>query len=252
MKDIPRVLPLSVVLLLIILFAMCGCRGGRSLGKGSAGTVIIPQTPQEINERNRPVFEPLPPIPIVPPQSNPIVSTNAVRSTPTPPKHAPIKANPIIVDPKPVGELTPFRPTVSTNLLTKLPPVKTEKLPSKIVEGDGGCVIITPNPKNPQTDNKATAEANGFPLCDPMETAETESFNWAELLLNYLLFIIIAIFIWTIYDIFKNKKTPAKKAIKSRRRASKNTKTTKKKGSKKKLEEYKKEIPSGWLWRGKN
>ena len=50
MRDIPRLLPIWCVLFLILTaLHQCGCRGGRSIGDGSAGTVIIPKTPQEIN-----------------------------------------------------------------------------------------------------------------------------------------------------------------------------------------------------------
>ena len=260
MKDFhPRLIPIWVWIaaIIIIVILSSSCRGGRSLGKGSAGTVITPQTPQEINERNRPVFEPLPPIPIVPPQSNPISTTNAVRSTPGPPKHAPIKANPIIVDPKPVGELTPFKPTVSTNLLTKLPPVKTEKLPPKIVEG--GCVIITPPTKNPQTDNKATSPEIAGP-CEATPPAKADSFDWIELILNYLVVILFAILIWVIYDIIKRRgsstvnrlsNTKLKKAP-SKKKTTKKKATKKKTTSKKKLEEYKKTIPKGLFFDGKS
>ena len=194
-----------MLVLIIFWITTCqGCRGGRSLGEGSAGTVIIPQTPQQINERNTPTLEPLPPPPIIQTNLEPIApvteapaSTNTpasssatpvkpipqapVKSTPTTPMTS-IKANPVVVNPKPAGELKPFSPTISDT-----------------------TTLITPPMKNLPTDNKATAEANDFPLCDPMETAETKSFNWIELLLNYLLFIIIAIFIWTIYDIIRRR-----------------------------------------------
>ena len=236
MDKIPKLIPIWLwVAIVIIIVALCSsCRGGRSLGKGSVGTVIVPQTPQEINERRSlpppdivlPPLEPLAPIPITPPART---HTNAVKS------------NPVIINPKSAGEARSFSPTISPTPV-KLPPAKAEKLSPKL------------------TDDKATAEANDFPLCDPMETAETESFNWVELLLNYLLFIIIAIFIWAVYDIIRRRGNSTENRLSSRKlkkgcgkkdsRATKKTvkkKTTPK--SKKKLEEYKKTIPKGIFFR---
>jgi len=194
MNKIPRLFPiwfLPVLVLITLWVITCqGCRGGRSLGKGSAGTVIIPQTPQQINERNRPRLEPLPPPPIISPSIEPIapqVELPPVKPTPTAPTQSSAKANPVVVNPKAAGELKPFTPTTSA----------TPKL-------------ITPPSKNLPTDNKATTPEIVGPN-EAAPTTEKESFNWVELLLNYLLFIIIAIFIWTIYDIIRNQGSPKRK-----------------------------------------
>ena len=235
-----RLIPiwLWIVITITIVLLCSSCRGGRSLGNGSAGTVIIPQTPKQINERNRPDFAPLPPVPIIPPRPTPQLTTNAVRSTPTTPKQSSAKADPVVVDPKPAGKATSFTPTVNNNT----PPVdvKTKTPPTKLIEGDGGCVIITPNPKNPPIDDKIITPTP----TDNKATIEAESFNWWELLSNYLLFLFIAIFIWAIYDIIKiSRKKEQPKTAKRKRSPSK--KKVKRKGSKKKLEKYKKTIPKG-------
>jgi len=198
-KDIPRLLPLWLLILLILIIVMqCGCRGGRSLGKGSAGTVIVPQTPQEINERNTvpmPPFEPLPPTLIVPPKSNPIVITNTARSTPVLPEPKSAEANPIIVNPKPAGEeLKSFTPTINKNA----PPVKlTIENPKEKVN-----VIKLP----PDNGGKGTQVTESSETAPPTK----ESFSWVELAYQYLLFALIVLLIWTIYDSIKkwgNSKT---------------------------------------------
>ena len=200
LKLIPVWLWVAVIIITVLL---CGCRGGRSLGKGSAGTVIVPQTPQEINERNaapRPPLEPLPPTPIsiapAPPKNPtvtptpPVAPPKSVRSTPTPPESKSAEANPVIINPKPAGELKPFSPTVNT-IPVKLPPVKAKELPSKLVE-EGG-VIITAQAKNLQTDDKATS---------PAPQAISASFiNWGKLISYWLFVILMIVFGWIIYDI---------------------------------------------------
>ena len=230
MDKAPRLIPiwLWVAAIIIITLLCSSCRGGRSLGKGSAGTVIIPQTPQQINERNRTPLEPLPPTPVAP--------LEAVRSTPTPPESKPAEANPVIINPKPAGELKPFQPTVGNTPKLITPPVKSPPTDNKATTP----IVITPPAKNLPTDNKATTPEidleNSVIITEISSEAaltEAESFNWVELLLNYLLFIIVAIFIWTIYDIIKGGKPKPKKKITSKRRPSKKSKPSKKKGSKK-------------------
>ena len=253
MRQIPRLIPiwLWITVVIIIVVLSSSCKGGRSLGKGSVGTVVTPQTPQEINERNTvpmPPFEPLPPIPIIPPKNDPVITTNAVRSVPTAPESKPAKANPVIVNPKPAGESQSITPTINKNAPpVKLSPVKEEvKTPATIVEGGG--VVITPPLKNSQTDNKATSPE----IAGPCEVAPpAESFNWIELSLNYLLFILIAIFIWVVYDIFKTKKnTPQKIRHQNGVKKTRKKRSVKKKASpKKKLEEYKKTIPKGQFFK---
>ena len=133
MRDIPRLLPIWCVLLLIITaLHQCGCRGGRSIGDGSTGTIIIPKTPQEINERSSlppppdivfPPLEPLAPIPIVP------VPLKSEKSKPVIPESKPAQANKDLFNPKTAGELKSFTPTINRNAPpVKLPPV-TVKLP---------------------------------------------------------------------------------------------------------------------------
>jgi len=221
MNKTPRLIPiwLWVTAIIIIVLLCSSCRGGRSLGKGSAGTVIVPQTPQQINERNRqpppklvlppppkivlPPLEPLAPIPIIPPKTTPVaprVPSKAVRSTPTLPESNSVEANPVIINPKPAGKLKPFSPSVSP------------------------APIITAPEKNPPTDNKATdSETAG-----KSEGLSEEKSYWSSLTYYYLFLFIAMIFGWVVYDVVqthrlrnalesKTKKKTAKKPAKATR-----------------------------------
>ena len=211
MGETPRLIPvwLLVVVIVIVVFLCSSCRGGRSLGKGSAGTVIVPQTPQEINERNRqpppkialPPLEPLPPVTVIPESPTPpAVPAKAVRSTPTLPESNSVEANPVIINPKPAGKLKPFSPSVSP------------------------APIITAPEKNPPTDNTATdSETAG-----KSEGLSEEKSYWSSLTYYYLFLFIAMIFGWVVYDVVqthrlrnalesKTKKKTAKKPAKATR-----------------------------------
>ena len=220
MKDIPRLFPIWFLPILVfiawyvMICASSGCRGGRALGNGSAGTIIIPQTPQEINERNTqpttppeivlPPLEPLAPIPIVPPAKK---QPNRAKSKPVLPEPKSAKANPVIINPKPAGKTESFSPTVSS----------TPKLIPKLIEGDG--VVIT--------DNNGKTETKDPEIAGP----EKKSFiNWSELTYYYLFLFIAIILGWIVYDIIqtyrlrraldsnpKVKKQAAKKPAKATR-----------------------------------
>ena len=201
MDKLPRFIPIwlwttAVVVGMVILCS--SCKGGKSLGGGSAGTVITPRTPQEINRENAPSLTLDPP------------KISSARSAPVPPKNESAKANPVIINPKSAGEVRSFTPTISRNAPpvslppVKLPPVKLPpvKLPPVKTSPatDNERVIITSPAKNLPADNRATSPE----IAGPCEAAPSENkFGWVELISNYFLFIILAIFIWTIYDILK-------------------------------------------------
>ncbi len=216
MDKTPRLIPIWLwVSAIIIMVLLCSsCRGGRSLGKGSAGTVIVPQTPQQINERNRqpppkivlPPLEPLAPIPIIPPKTTPVAPPvappEAVRSTPTLPESKSAEANPVIINPKPAGELKPFSPSVSST------PVNI-----KMNNNDG---IITLDPR----------EENGFPEDKPF-------INWSKLTYYYLFLFIAMIFGWVVYDIVQTHRLrsalEAKTKKKTIKKPAKGTRASRKK-----------------------
>lgn len=181
------------------------------MGSGSASTVIVPQTPQQINE-SLPPLEPLPPTPIIPPK---VATPKAARSTPELPKSNPVEANHVPVNPKPAGKKTPFSPTVSTT--------------PKLIEGDGRRVIITPSEKNQQisgVDEAASKE-------------EDMSINWLELLSFYCSMAVFLVIMWMVYDLVrdvknywrgkKNKITPTKKRQRKTKTRSRTNKTKGKK-----------------------
>ena len=222
---------------------MCGCRGGRVLGGGSAGTVITPQTPQEINERNEiielppeiielppeiielPPVEPLAPAPLAPAPLAP------ERSKPVAPKPQPVKANPIISSPKPSAAATPFSPTVKTEA-TKLPPLKTEKPTPKIAEGER--VVIEDNDDKPKgwcaTKNSGVAGS-----CE----AEAVGTNWPQLIYYWLFIIFALIFGWIVYDITQG----LLKERRLRREEENKAKEAQKKLIKKKTKRASKKVP---------
>ena len=247
MKDpYPRVFPIwflpVIVLIMLLLLGQCGCKtGGRTLNPNSAGKIIR-------TSDVRPNFQPLPPIPIVPPVSDPVVITNAVKSNPVTPEPQSAKANPVVSNPKPAGESKSFSPTVST-IPAKLPPVKTEKLPPKIIEGDGGCVVISDNNGKPE----GWCGTKDPKIAGPCEVAPKEkqsNVNWLSLLSFYVVCLLGLVILWVIYDIIKdsiqmkkqgspmkdhlnNLKKPAKGTRGARKTATKK-KTTKKKTTRKK------------------
>ena len=227
MDKTPRIFPiwfLPLLVLVIFWIVTCqGCRGGRALGNGSAGTVIIPQTPQEINERNylnrgtpfdlrktdrtQPPVYPLPPLPITPdPQPLPLTSSvpiapqtpvtppKAVKSAPALPESKSAEANPVKINPKPAGNPTPFSPTINKNA----PPV-----------------IITSPVKNLQTDSKSTDPQ----VTDSHETAPAgekpkNKLNIIELGLWYLFLAMAVLFIYTVYKTIQERKESLKKPVK--------------------------------------
>ena len=190
------------VAVIVIIVLLCGCRGGRSLGSGSAGTVIVPETPKQINERNRQppqkLTRPSPPVVVTPPVVVPPVVTSPVVITPpvvklpptppvklTPAKTRPTaaanssaKANPVIINPKPAGQPNSFTPTINKNA----PPAKLEKKVNVIPAGNG---------------DKGT---NPPPITSPEPPEERPFIKWGELISYWLFVILTVVFGWVIYD----------------------------------------------------
>jgi len=181
--------------IVVVLSMGCITKGGRKLGSGSAGTVIVPQTPQEINERNTPSLEPLPPMPIsiapAPPMNPTVTPTPAapletVRSTPTPPESKPAKANPVIVNPKPAGKLKPFSPTTSVT--------------PKLIDNKAADPVIVLDPR----ENDGTFNSKE----DDMKI------NWTELIMFYATIAMLITIGWMIFKMIKAKPKGTKKAKK--------------------------------------
>jgi len=171
------------VAIIVIIVLLCSCRGGRSLGSGSVGTVIVPQTPEQMNERVR---QPPPklttPIIITPPVPPPVVITPppvppkniTVTPTPVPPKNVTIKPKiPVITE----GEvkLPPATPVAPA-------PKVDEKVNIKLAENNDDEVITLD-----------TREENGFPEEKPF-------INWGELISYWLFVVLMVVFGWIVYD----------------------------------------------------
>lgn len=219
LKLIPMWLWVAVIVIIVLL---CSCRGGRSLGSGSAGTVIVPQTPKQINERNRQpprkLTEPIPPVVVTPPvvtlPTTPPVKLTPAKTRPTTTTNSSAKANPVIINPKPAGgESKPFSPSVSST--------------PKLIEGDGGCIVITDSSKNPPTDNKATTPK----MAGPYEATATSevTLNWGGIIMLWMILFLAIIFGWIVFDTIKDclknfrdgknaKSIPAKKKVTKKRK----------------------------------
>ena len=190
-----RLIPIWVLVLIIVIIAgMCACIGGRSLNTGSSGikNVITPSTPPNKAE-DTPKFKSLPPPPLVLPPIKPIVITNkAARSTPVAPEHKPIKAKPVIVDPRPAGEkLEPFSPTVNVT------PIITDGNKSK-GKPDNWC---------------GTKDSE---IAGPCEATPEEDMkiNWTELIMFYgtaLMLLAICVMVYQMVTKKKGKKSKLKK-----------------------------------------
>ena len=234
MRDIPRLLPLWLILMLLILFVMCSCRtGGSWINPGSAGTIIEGKTPEQMNEEARAKRFQNAHLPAQSPQSIP----PPTRSKPKDTTAQSVEPTEVVETPSAAGEVTPFEPTVSTEP-AKLPPVKIKtKLPPKIIEG--GCVITTDCGYDPE-------------IAGPCEAApeedKTAATNWVNLFSLFVMLLLAVIGFWVVYDIIKdsikmkkqgapikdhleNLKKPAKGTRASRKKATSKKKTTRKKKS---------------------
>jgi hypothetical protein len=206
MKNIPKSLTLCVFILLILIIIMqYGCRGGRSLGKGSVGTVIVPQTPEQINERNNqpqpkidlPPLE-LPPLELTPisvanPKLTPVAPVKAARSAPFLESKS-VDANPVIVNPKAAGEQKPFAPTHSNR---NAPPAKLVNV-----------IKLPPDDNGKGTTGKPYGWRCGTEdpeIAGPCEAAPEERafINWVQLFWYWLFIIFASIFGWIAYDILQ-------------------------------------------------
>jgi len=237
MKNYPKLLPIWLLALSLLTFSFMqyGCRtGGTWINPGSAGTIIKGKTPEQMNEeaaaRRFQNAQPVQSPQVVPPPA---------RSKPKDTSAQSIEPTDVVETPAAAGEVTPFSPTVSA-APAKLPPAKIEtKLPPKLIEGDGGCVIVTDDPV----------------IAGPCEVAPEEdkavATNWVNLFSLFVLLLLGAIGLWVLYDIIKdsiqmkkqgtpikdhlkNLKKPAKGTRASRKKATTKKKPTEKKSTKKK------------------
>ncbi len=265
MNKMPRVFPVWLFPLLVFIafvIATCqGCRGGISLGKGSAGTVIKPSTPAEINKKNNsipkgnpaPVKEEITREEIHPSSPALPVPLPSYKTKPDFPNVESAEAEHDNLNPK---ASNPISPPISPTINRNAPPVS----------------VTMPTPQK-ESDNKATTQNLSLGLLNDNQVTTNKpkqkgSIDLVELALWYLFAALMFLFAYIMYDIISEKlrerkelnKVPAKKkAIRPRRKtatkkSSKKKKAPKKKGvpKNKKLEEYKKKIPKGMFMKKKN
>jgi hypothetical protein len=223
--DIPRLVPIwflpFLLLVGLLLMGQCGCRtGGSWVGGGSGVKQVI--TPSDLEKQPNGTFK-LKPKSIGIPPGNPVLpKSTEVKSTPieiksavtkpAPPK--PTSAEPVKLQPtnvKAAESSTPFKPTITT----------TPKLEEK--------VNVKPI-KNPPTEIN---EGNGNSIAGPSEQPPLKksgiAVQWLELFMFYFLALMVAVFFWIMYDIFKTRKK--EKALAKKKTPRKTAKRTKKKAS---------------------
>tara|TARA_Y100000310_G_scaffold324731_1_gene386993 strand:+ start:2295 stop:2963 length:669 start_codon:yes stop_codon:yes gene_type:complete len=217
MKDYPRLFPiwfLSLILLIIIIIGPCGCKtGGSWIGSGSAGTIIKGKTPEQMNEEAAARrFQNAQPV------QSPQVILPPARSKPKDTSIQSVEGTNVAGTPEAAGEITPFSPTISdTSKNIELPTAKANPLPTKIVEGDGGCVIITDERVNPKPLPKNPESPNNQPPTEVEEKAAME-IDWVRLVMFYVIGFLIIAFAYISWDIFKTykKKAPTKKTARKK------------------------------------
>jgi len=261
----------------LLLFA--ACRGGVSLGKGSAGTVVRPSTPEEINKKNSSI-----------PKGNSIPRKSKVESrelltngNPTPQKPKIQSQEQVVPTPTPIQPLPlssqktrpdfPRSESAEAEHLNASPKASNPtNLISPTINRNAPPATVTSIIPIKNVDNKATTESISLGLSSntdaEINNKNNSGIDLVELALWYLFAALMFLFAYIMYDIISEKlrerkelnKVPAKKkAIRPRRKtatkkSSKKKKAPKKKGvpKNKKLEEYKKKIPKGMFMKKKN
>tara|TARA_Y100001963_G_C6784599_1_gene451914 strand:+ start:1468 stop:2253 length:786 start_codon:yes stop_codon:yes gene_type:complete len=261
MNKVPRVFPVWLFpMLVFIAFAITtcqGCRGGISLGKGSAGTVIKPSTPAEINKKNNlipkgnpaPVKEEVTREEIHPSSPALPVPLPSYKTKPDFPNVEPAEAEHDNLNPK---ASNPISPPISPTINRNAPPVS----------------VTMPTPQK-ESDNKATTQNLSLGLSNDNQVTtnkpkQKDSIDIAELALWYLFIFIILFTIYVIYDMASDKlrekkklepilKKKAKKINSKKKSTTKKKSTAKKKSAAKneKLEKYKAKIPKGRFYKKK-
>ena len=256
----------------LLLFA--ACKGGISLGKGSAGTVVRPLTPEEINKKNSSI-----------PKGNSVTEKPKIKSQELLANGNPAPQKPEIESQEKVIP-TPIQPVPQSSYKTKPESLNTDSAEgsntgsnpqasnpiSPNINRNAPPAVVTSTIAVKNVDNKATTESIPLGLLDNSETEinnkNNSGIDLVELALWYLFAALMFLFAYIVYDIVSEKlrerkqlnKVPAKKkAIRPRRKTATKKSSKKKKAPKKKsvpknkkLEEYKKKIPKGMFMKKKN
>jgi len=221
MKDIPRLFPLWLILLVIALFVTCGCRtGGVKLNPNSAGKIIKPKSHEQINKEvkakreeakrlEQAKLQPIKPVKIEPAKIRPAPSTPASAKAEIKPSD--VKASNPKVEFKPTVTGASSLPVeVDTKSTTILLPILPE---SKGVDNSGEIVI-----------NKEA----------PART------NWLHLFTLFMILFTGALMLWVAYDVIKDifdikkRGTPMKDHLDNLKKPAKGTRASRRKATAKK------------------
>jgi len=210
---------LLAIAVCVLITIASGCRtGGVKLNPNSAGKIIQPKSPKQINEETKakreesPKFKPLAPIPIIPPART---HTNAAKSNPVIPEPQSAKAETKPNTIKPSIPETEFKPSVTTEF--NLPPVK-------ISEGSTTVLIpILPESKGTNDSGKIIANEKTSP-----------QMNWLQLFSLFMILFTGALILWIVYDLIKDsltmkrQGTPIKDHLKNLKKPAKATRGSRK------------------------
>ncbi len=222
--DIPRLIPiwfLPAVLLVIVLLIQCGCKtGGVKLNPNSAGKIIQPKSPEQINKEVKAKREEAKKFEQAKPQPTKPAKIEPARTQPIPHASTPAKAETKPNTVKPSIPETEFKPSVTTE--ANLPPVKTN---------EGSTTVLIPIlPESKGTNDSGKIIAN--------EKTSTQM-NWLQLFSLFMILFTGALILWVIYDLIKDslmmKKqgTPIKDHLKDLKKPAKATKGARKRALKK-------------------
>lgn len=169
----------TVVLAGFLLLNMCGCRtGGKWVSPGSTGARQI-ITPSQLERQPSGIYR--------------IKSKNLDM-----PKSIPVPAKAIYDDPNVEVLKESVTPKAKPINIKPQSPESLKPSASNLIAGDGGCV--RPLPTNlPEKEGK---------------TGEAVTIKWMELFVFYFLGGMLLVFIWILYDIYKEyKKIKTQKAV---------------------------------------
>ena len=221
--DYPRLIPvwfLPLLILILFLGMQCGCRtGGTTLNTSSSGIKSVVSSSNLVRQSNG-VYR-IEPIRSAPQSKQVKLSPAKSRPKPTPAVPAkPVDVPPVVSG---VGESTPFKPTVSSSKNQKLPPLnpKVNVKPANLIEGDGGCVVIS--------DGKSDTPQVAGP-CEAAPQDNASAVNWSGLILFYLASAMGLFILWLSCALYRDwrkvqsAKKPAKPITKKRKPKAKKSK----------------------------
>lgn len=226
--DIPRLFPLWLILLIVLLFATCGCRtGGVKLNPNSAGKIIKPKSPEQINKEAKATKEEAKKLEQAKLQPTKPVKLEPVKPRPATPTPTSVKAEIKPSDAKASNPKVEFKPTITD--ATSLPPLKVDS------KSTTALIPILP-------------ESKGTNWCGTIVTCEEApaKTNWLHLFSLFMILFTGALILWVAYDVIKDifnmrkQGTPMKDHLDNLKKPAKGTRASRKKATAKKRPKKKK------------